>query len=33
MQNLIDTHFHLDYYKNHRELYSQINNLKQTLYA
>lgn len=29
MQNLIDTHFHLDYYKNHRELYSQINNLKQ----
>lgn len=26
---LIDTHFHLDKYRNHRELYQEINNLKQ----
>ena len=29
MSNLIDTHFHLDYYKNHKEIYNLINNLKQ----
>ena len=26
---LIDTHFHLDYYKNHNEIYEVINSLKQ----
>lgn len=26
---LIDTHFHLDYYKNHKEIYSLINELEQ----
>lgn len=26
---LIDTHFHLDYYKNHKELYETINRLEQ----
>lgn len=26
---LVDTHFHLDYYKNHRELYQTINTLQQ----
>ena len=26
---LIDTHFHLDYYKNHRYWYEKINELKQ----
>jgi TatD DNase family protein len=26
---LIDTHFHLDYYRNHKELYANINRLKQ----
>ena len=29
MSNLIDTHFHLDYYKNHSDLYNSINTLKQ----
>lgn len=29
MINLIDTHFHLDYYKNHNKLYEEINNLRQ----
>lgn len=29
MVNLIDTHFHLDYYKNHKEIYNEINKLKQ----
>ncbi|HBI6963837.1 TPA: TatD family hydrolase [Clostridium perfringens] len=29
MNNLIDTHFHLDYYKNHSDLYNLINTLKQ----
>ncbi|WP_252249476.1 TatD family hydrolase [Clostridium sp. VAP23] len=29
MNNLIDTHFHLDYYKNHKEIYEQINKLEQ----
>lgn len=29
MSVFIDTHFHLDYYKNHCELYKQINNLQQ----
>lgn len=29
MQYLIDTHFHLDYYKNHSEIYKQINELQQ----
>lgn len=29
MSNLIDMHFHLDFYKNHRQIYSQINNLEQ----
>ena len=27
--NLIDTHFHLDYYKNHKYMYDQINDLQQ----
>lgn len=27
--NLIDTHFHLDKYRNHKELYTQINDLRQ----
>ncbi len=26
---LIDTHFHLDYYRNHKELYDTINRLEQ----
>ncbi len=26
---LIDTHFHLDYYRNHKELYNTINRLEQ----
>lgn len=29
MINLIDTHFHLDFYKNHSKLYKDINELKQ----
>lgn len=29
MINLIDTHFHLDYYRNHKKLYEDINNLNQ----
>ena len=29
MGKLIDTHYHLDYYKNHKELYDSINELKQ----
>lgn len=29
MGKLIDTHYHLDYYKNHKELYDAINELKQ----
>ncbi|OSB19159.1 hypothetical protein B2H94_08645 [Clostridium sporogenes] len=29
MNNLIDTHFHLDYYRNHKEVYNGINKLKQ----
>ncbi|SHH75652.1 TatD family hydrolase [Clostridium grantii] len=29
MNNLIDTHFHLDYYRNHKEIYDGINKLKQ----
>ncbi|WP_332238497.1 TatD family hydrolase [Sporolactobacillus sp. KGMB 08714] len=29
MGRLIDTHFHLDYYRNHKELYETINKLKQ----
>mgnify|MGYP005839120161 CR=1 FL=1 len=29
MSKLIDTHFHLDFYKNHRELYEQINKAEQ----
>ena len=29
MSKLIDTHFHLDYYKNHSELYEEINLLQQ----
>jgi len=29
IQNLIDTHFHLDYYKNHQEVYDGINGIKQ----
>lgn len=29
MINLIDTHFHLDFYKNHKEIYKKINELKQ----
>jgi len=27
--NLIDTHFHLDFYKNHKEIYTKINKLQQ----
>lgn len=27
--NLIDTHFHLDFYKEHHEIYNKINRLKQ----
>ena len=27
--HLIDTHFHLDYYKNHEYWYDQINKLQQ----
>ena len=27
--HLIDTHFHLDYYKNHEYWYNQINKLQQ----
>lgn len=26
---LIDTHFHLDYYRNHKQMYETINNLQQ----
>lgn len=26
---LIDTHFHLDYYRNHKYWYDQINKLQQ----
>lgn len=26
---LIDTHFHLDYYKNHKEIYETVNRLEQ----
>ena len=29
IQNLIDTHFHLDYYKNHQQVYLGINERKQ----
>ncbi len=29
MKNLIDTHFHLDFYKNHKQIYKDINNLQQ----
>ncbi len=29
MINLIDTHFHLDFYKNHKEIYNDINKLHQ----
>ena len=29
IQNLIDTHFHLDYYKNHQQVYIGINERKQ----
>lgn len=29
MKNLIDTHFHLDHYPNHGQIYRQINDLKQ----
>ena len=29
MNKLIDTHFHLDFYKNHDQIYQQINNLQQ----
>lgn len=29
MINLIDTHFHLDYYENHKKIYDDINKLKQ----
>lgn len=29
MDMLIDTHFHLDFYKNHSQIYSQINKLEQ----
>lgn len=29
MNNLIDTHFHLDHYQNYKELANRINNLKQ----
>lgn len=29
MNNLIDTHFHLDYYRNHKEIYNGINKFKQ----
>lgn len=29
MPSLIDTHFHLDYYKNYDEIYKQINQLQQ----
>lgn len=28
-EKLIDTHFHLDYYRNHSEIYESINRLKQ----
>lgn len=28
-KNYIDTHFHLDFYKNHKELYKYINDLQQ----
>lgn len=28
-EKLVDTHFHLDYYKNHGELYNNINKLEQ----
>ena len=26
---LIDTHFHLDYYRNHKQVYDLINHLEQ----
>lgn len=29
MKDLIDTHFHLDFYKNHKQMYKDINNLHQ----
>lgn len=29
MKDLIDTHFHLDFYKNHKEIYNDINELHQ----
>ncbi len=29
MSRLVDTHFHLDFYKNHSEIYEKINNLGQ----
>lgn len=29
MSKLIDTHFHLDFYKNHKELYEEINKAEQ----
>lgn len=29
MDNLIDTHFHIDHYKNYHEIAREINNLKQ----
>ena len=29
MNNLIDTHFHLDHYANHSEIYKKINELQQ----
>ena len=29
IQHLIDTHFHLDYYKEHQKIYDGINERKQ----
>lgn len=29
MRDLIDTHFHLDFYKNHKQVYKKINELHQ----
>lgn len=29
MTKLIDTHFHLDYYRNHKQVYDLINHLEQ----
>ncbi len=33
MYNLIDTHFHLDFYKNHNEIYNYFNNKKYMFYV